>query len=555
MMAEWRFYGREAELAELRNRLHLDISPEERRFGAYFIAGRRGIGKSELVRRTMELAGADTPFIFMEIEQGRDAAACLEDLLDRVDDVNLDGLLADLPPRRRRQTDRSRFAAIVGHLIRKGAVVAFDEFQNAKEAKLVGGIKIMIDDFTSVSGCGEATGKLLMLGSHQQHLRELFSPKSPLHGRATPAVEMRQWSIRTVMEMAGRHGLLVWPDRFLTLWTAYGGVPKYWKRFVAGDDLSRMRDYDALEDGDEWRRRFLDAERRILRESSELYTTSAFVEVGPYGREALLVLARNPDRAMTAGRMASRIARGFGGPGDPPDGERVRAEMMRLKLGMQAVTGRDEFLGPEGDTRWMIDDLNGLFQLRVFPELFEEGKGGDDASLSIAPSRSPLDDLKTLEGRALERMSAEWLRGLPGTRWSQHGSWRRGMDPDIDVTAMTGEGDGARLLLGSCKRDARNHDTEKAESQFGRFLESIGKVDARFRRRFGWNIPEDAGNGLADAWQSDRGNRRHVAFSPIVSDRDRERLAAAGFECFDIADMAAEYGFGPKAGGLANDVA
>jgi len=550
-MADWRFYGREAELAELRERLHLDRRLEERRFGAYFIAGRRGIGKSELVRRTMELAGDDTPFIFMEIEEGSDAADCFEDLRHHVNERGYGALLDDMPSPDMEATARLHFATLVRHLIGKGAVVAFDEFHHARGGGLVGGIKKMIDDFTSVSGRRKAPGKLLMLGSHQQHLRELFGLKSPLHGRAEPAVKMRQWTLRTLMEIADEHGLLDRPDRFLTLWTAYGGVPRYWQNFIGGTDVSRLRDYRALEDGDEWRRRFIAAEGRLLEESSELYTTRAFVEFRSHGREALLVLARRPDRALTAGKIASRIRSGFTGPGNPPDAKRIQDEMMRLKLSMQAVTGRNEFLGAEGNTRWMIDDLNGLFQLHVFPELFDEGKGGDDADLSVTAPRSPIGDLVTLEGVALERMVVGWLANLPDTRWSQHGSWRHGMEHDVDVTAMTDEGEGTRLLLGTCKRDARSHDTGKIESQFDAFLDSIADVDAKARRRFGWNVPENVGaelaNELANAWQDDRRNRRHVAFSTEMPESERARLVSEGFECFDITDMAARHGFGPKA--------
>ena len=62
--------------------------------------------------------------------------------------------------------------------------------------------------------------------SHQQQVLDMFRSTEPLHQRASMIAGLRQWRVQTVLEMAAEQGFLQRPGRFLTLWCAFGGVPR-----------------------------------------------------------------------------------------------------------------------------------------------------------------------------------------------------------------------------------------------------------------------------------------------------------------------------------------
>jgi len=260
-MAKWGFYGREAELARLREDLQFDLPRNGRWFEAYLVQGRRGVGKSELVKRAGLLAGKDTPFVTVMIGEDDDAAKCLETLQVRVDEAGHGELLVDMPESHPLKSADWRFADIVAHLIGKGAVVVIDEIQRGLKNGIVGKTATMLDDILGVGGT-EPSGKLVLMGSHQQEILRLVGPKGPFFQRLSPTAAPRPWKARTVLEMASEHGLLACPGRLLTLWTAYGGVPRYWRRFVR--NRKRLGDFREMSDEDAWRRRFISDEAALL---------------------------------------------------------------------------------------------------------------------------------------------------------------------------------------------------------------------------------------------------------------------------------------------------
>jgi len=120
------FYGREAELALLRDDLEIDVPKGEREFRAYYIAGRRGVGKSELLERVKPMAGKDTPFVSVTIREDSDATACLEDLERSVENSGQASLLDGRPSPGRFDRARHRFVDTVRHLLGQGAIMAID---------------------------------------------------------------------------------------------------------------------------------------------------------------------------------------------------------------------------------------------------------------------------------------------------------------------------------------------------------------------------------------------------------------------------------------------
>jgi len=563
VVADWRFYGRDAELEESRIRLHLDIPDMERRFGSYYITGRRGIGKSELAREIIQRVKDDTPSVFLEIKSKSDVETCLNDLLDHIDKAGLDHLLASLPPQRRHQTDKSRFAAIIHHLLGQGAVVIIDEFQRGSENGIVGEIAAMLNHIRNGREGPKPSGKLVMMGSHQQRMIELFSDDGPLYGRAQPLVKLGQWTVRTVMEMAAEHGLLSRPGRFHTLWSAYGGVPLYWQRFVAGDDISRIRDYHAVEDDDDWRRRFLKAELRLLHNSSERFDSRAIVTLAPDLRRVVYMLGRRPGRGMTAAEIVEavrhevmRTGRALE-PGDIHVGQ-IEDGLWTLRKHLQLVVPDNPILDAS-PRKWRIFDLNSLFQLRVFPELFnpekEPGEYIDgETDEAVVDMDMAMERLREMEGHTLERFAANWIKGKPDSRWCRHAA-QLGPDPDVDVLAVMEDAERDPVaLLGACKRNPKSHRPGKVLRDFERFLDMIGRVDDETKKRCRWptgemTITGPDGEELTGAWpgvwhgkRPGKSYRRHLAISPEIPEAERMRLTVAGFECHDIVDMARDYG-------------
>ncbi len=126
-------------------------------------------------------------------------------------------------------------------------------------------------------------------------------------GRAEPAVELRQWTVGTVMGVAPEHGLLSRSGRFLALWTAYGGVPEYWERFVKGADGDRPRDFLMLDGDDVWWQGFLKEQLRLLYGSSERFDSRAVVTLAPNLRRVELMVGRRPGRGLTSAEIVEAI--------------------------------------------------------------------------------------------------------------------------------------------------------------------------------------------------------------------------------------------------------
>ena len=63
----WRFYGREKEKKLLKTALGFYREPHKRIFAAVRIAGRRWVGKTQLVEEVQNDVSSDIPFIYFEV--------------------------------------------------------------------------------------------------------------------------------------------------------------------------------------------------------------------------------------------------------------------------------------------------------------------------------------------------------------------------------------------------------------------------------------------------------------------------------------------------------
>ncbi len=524
-MADWRFYGREKELAKIRE--YIDM-PD---FAAGLILGGRGIGKTELLRETRGRMGRRARMLIFELKDPalEDPAAANRRLIDETRHIL--GETASIPPPRPdlfpvsavygAYPPQEYFVDLIRHLVHHNVTVCLDEFHMAKPMKLEGGLKLLIDRSYSLRG-DRPPGKLILMGSHQQQVLDMFRSTEPLHLRATAITRLRQWRMPTLFAMAAEQGFLQRPGRLLSLWCAFGGVPGNWRRFASGE-AGQLADFNAWDNDDAWRAAFLDWHRELLQDSPrERFDSKAFIELAPPAREALLWLARRHPRGTILSRFPAELR------SLPGNALEDALDMLRDHLGMI------ERFGPfmvEGPLRWRIADNSTLYQIHVHPELFGRSDTGRHGPPGPGGPGLPLHRLQTLEGVALERMAAACLSSQPNVTWSAQGVWRNrgagGSLPDIDVMATRGwwNRPGSVLVLGSCKRNAGKHDTDALDRHFDDFLCEIGGKDGVALRTM---------------------TREKLLFSPVFSPEQRDQHAGAGFQSMDMHDMARAMGIEPE---------
>ena len=84
----------------MRHLLQLGWSAAERDFDAFGLRGRRGVGKTELVKETLRRHGSDTPCLCVEMDEGPQAhpLVFLRSVRDALAQKGLEALLDDQPP-------------------------------------------------------------------------------------------------------------------------------------------------------------------------------------------------------------------------------------------------------------------------------------------------------------------------------------------------------------------------------------------------------------------------------------------------------------------------
>lgn len=127
-------------------------------------------------------------------------------------------------------------AAAVGSLCAKGVIVALDEFQTCLRGPLRALPSLLqspVDDLQDI----ETEGGIIVLGSVQTEMEMLLQDsRMPLFGRTTFNLNLGPWDLRTVFQVCDLRRAHD-PKRFLTLWTLFGGVPKYWRHFAEVENI------------------------------------------------------------------------------------------------------------------------------------------------------------------------------------------------------------------------------------------------------------------------------------------------------------------------------
>ncbi|MCY4542699.1 MAG: hypothetical protein OXB95_09970, partial [Rhodobacteraceae bacterium] len=431
--------------------------------------------------------------------------------------AGLGSLHARLLPTLEARGPKFQFCEMIAHLLMEGAVVALDEFHHAKGLGMEGDIKRMIDRFKSIYG-PKPPGELILMGSHQQQVLNMFRCDQPLHGRASETIRLRQWGVWTVLEMAAEHGFLACPRRFLTLWTAYGGMPNHWERFVSSqrERWRQLHDFCAWNDETVWRAAFVKAEREHLDdEPADRYDNRSYVELAEPHREVLLHLAGGRRRGYAGREFPQRMRR--------RDDPSLKQSLEVLSNHLELIEENHDFHGL--NSRWRMADNNTQFQVTLTGgRTAGVARGGHDRL-----DRTALQRLETHEGAALEKLTAGWLGAMPDVDWNGHGVWLGGL-ADIDALAIVGTAGAWTLTLAGCKRNAGRHQPERLKRQFEDLLVAAGESEEVLEIR--------------------RMPRRLLLVSPVFTtatfpDGRRVKAEELGFECVGIREMALQLGIDP----------
>ena len=470
-MTEWGFYGRETEIAELNRYL------QNPNFLAKAVVGRRGVGKSELIRKALKVSDTGQPAIHMEmtakhhlnLERLETAceAAGIADLPDNEDWKWW--RTADNPQRkswRRRKSPEWVFCETVKDLLAKDIIVVLDEFQHASEEEgglnLEADFKLIIDDYRLHRR--KSKGKLIVAGSHQQRMWHMLRDDRPLYMRLRGTLKVNKLPEADLMRMAAEQGWLRHPKRFLTMYSVYNGIPALWEdyhRENRGPDARNGLGLDAIEDDDEWHRAFYLTEigRCLKGENSYRFDDSSHTDQPRIAARVLECLA---DRGSMKFSNMRKFLRDKGVDRVKPDmdpeewNKMLRSTLHDLSadVGLICLQKRDSYGYITGETTAHIIDPNVMFQIRVRKAMVGTTKPDGKVDMNVVLA-GMTEELNKDEGHALERLTAGWFGGMGFE--ASHG-FRRG---DIEVDAygyrLTRSKDGTsvhrEMLVASCKRN------------------------------------------------------------------------------------------------------
>jgi len=212
----WNFYGREPHLDAMRKLLG----------GRWFFArimGRRRIGKTELLKQLANTDPAlDARLIYMQVPDSdeRDVVATFRQALLDCSPI----WIQDIAPS---VTNFATMARAIGKLCENNAVVVLDEFQYFVRQSLYpfnSFLQAEVDQLRNT-----ACGGLFVLGSIQTEMTALLADKAaPLYGRTTHQFEVDHWDFEDLLRVFEAQQVSN-PQCWLTLWSFFEGVPKFYR--------------------------------------------------------------------------------------------------------------------------------------------------------------------------------------------------------------------------------------------------------------------------------------------------------------------------------------
>ncbi len=497
-MADWQFYGRTQPLSELQRIVTA---------GRWFfcrIEGRRRIGKTSLLS---QLAKQDPTLsarlIYMQVPDSdeRDVAAAFQRAL-----VDSDHELART--RSPIATDFPSMARTIGDLCRAGLVVVIDEFQYFTRAALKSFSSFLQAEVDKLRGANIGQGGLFVLGSLHADMNQLLEDAAaPLYGRLTQRIKLEHWDFEDLLEVFRSQGVTE-PSQWLTLWTFFEGVPKFYHDAYE-QDLYTVA--PAVFSNELLTRMFLRSSSPLSEEADTWFLR----ELRGRYLSMLTFLAEHP------GCANGELLAGVG-----PSEEKTQIGSYLLKL----VSGYEMILkvnpvfsdGKSRNARYYVADNFLQAWLSVAKPAREAARMKPiEKALELARPR-----LFGAEGVAFEKLIRQLhlecsRKGKGDFELSslQLGYWNRPRDEsrsiEIDLVAL--DEPNKRVRFGSCKRSAEAH-TNHSLAGFEKHVEAF--LDSRDHRH------------MRD-W-----DRELAVFAPSFTERDRAHFASKGCAARDLNDFA-----------------
>ncbi len=212
---EWGFYGRRAELSQLRA-----IMGRNRWFFAK-VSGRRRIGKTTLIQQA--LGDSSRPVVYIQIPDSGPAGV-LSVVRDAFETFGVQREQAPVP------TSLSSLASVISSLARHGYVVVLDEFRYFHR-KVLSEFPSHLQREIDALGADASSvrGGLFVLGSIHTELSSLLEDRNaPLYNRTTDVIEVGHLDIASILEILRAHSDAS-PERLLRFWNLFEGVPKFYR--------------------------------------------------------------------------------------------------------------------------------------------------------------------------------------------------------------------------------------------------------------------------------------------------------------------------------------
>jgi AAA+ ATPase superfamily predicted ATPase len=494
MGKDWSFYGRAEPIAQLSRIV------ESGRWFFCRIEGRRRIGKTSLLGQLARQQGSMAErLVYMQVPDSdeRDVAYTFARSLGQSEHEIAQQLAASV-------SNFASMAAAIGKLCEAGFIVVLDEFQYFTRAKLSSFNSFLQAQVDRLRSAQLKKGGLFVLGSLQSEMNALLDDKAaPLYGRITAQIRLEHWSFEDLLEVFASQGVRE-PRQWLTLWTFFEGVPKFY--------------HDAYEQGllevapEAFAEELL--RRMFIRSSSPLSEEADTWFLRELRGKSVSILHFLADHAgCSHGDITSALA------GD--DSPALGTHIARLVEHYRMVDKRQPVFSDakSRNARYYIADNFLQAWLAVAKPAREDARMKPLARVLPAALRR----LETLEGHAFEKLVRSLhleasRKGAGDFELSslQLGYWNRAKDHtksiEIDLVAL--DEANKRVRFGSCKRSATAHDPSNFERHVRAFLQTPA-------------------NRHLSTWE-----REMVMFSPDFNSEERLHYTSQGYITRSLADYA-----------------
>jgi AAA+ ATPase superfamily predicted ATPase len=492
-MAEWKFYGRKEQLADLGRML------DRKRWFFAKVTGRRRIGKTALIQQAMDEIKSQQPVFYVQVPDSEPTG-----ILSAVNDaLETFRVPAEQFPRPNNLVQLSK---LLESMAEDGYILILDEFQyfNRKRYEpFCSYLQASVDRLAA--NADRVRGGLIVLGSiHTEMVALLEDRTAPLYNRVTDTINLGHLDIGSILSILKDHAKPS-PDRLLFLWNLFEGVPKFYRdcfeQGVLASDRKTLLRRIFFESSSPLRS---EAENWFLRELRGRYDV------------VLKFVARNP------GRMHNELVQAIRETSGDPDAqvggylkvliERFGLIERKLPVFAKPEAKRSRYYVTDNFLRsWLAALANPVSAIAFRPlkELVDEA----DQRLADVEGSS----LEKLAGQLYEERSRKGVGDFPITHRIQ-GFWDKA-ETEIDLVAVDETTESIRF--GSCKRSPGKliSDVNNFKQHVGRFLKIMPKYQ-------GWS-------------------QQLVGISPLLDTAQRAILTSHEIIPQDLNDLTQELGDRP----------